>query len=288
MVCEALKPYASESLKVHFVSNIDGTHLVETLKHLSNDTTLFIVASKTFTTQETITNAESAKAWFLQSHSQTSPECTPSNADVAKHFVALSTNTAGVTAFGIAKENMFEFWDWVGGRYSLCSAIGLPIVLSIGYANFVELLEGCHEIDEHFRTTDFAHNIPVIMVSYLTSCMVATTLWLLLIALLLIPIVFCAVGVAWYLVQQFLWCANSLYPTIRSISASIPSLLPTRRYGEQWQEHHQRYPHCVRARALSLSLLALSLLCASFVTSSIVLMLSCCKMANRSPIVPVL
>ena len=129
----------------------------------NNGTTLFIVASKTFTTQETITNAESAKRWFLTSKAPDSG-ATPTEADVCKHFVALSTNMAAVTAFGIAKENMFEFWDWVGGRYSLCSAIGLPIALSIGYDRFIELLTGCHEVDEHFRTTPFQDNLPVLMV----------------------------------------------------------------------------------------------------------------------------
>jgi glucose-6-phosphate isomerase len=155
MVCAALKPYAKEGLNVHFVSNIDGTHLAETVKHLNPETTVFIVASKTFTTQETVTNAKSARKWFLDQAKDIS--------HVAKHFVALSTNTEEVTKFGIAKENMFEFWDWVGGRYSLWSAIGLSIAVYIGMDNFEQLLTGAHDIDEHFRTTSFDRNIPVIM-----------------------------------------------------------------------------------------------------------------------------
>jgi len=155
MVCSALKAYAKPGLNVHFVSNIDGTQLAEVLKLVNPETTLWIVASKTFTTQETITNATSAKTWFL-SHAQNKDH-------VAKHFVALSTNTEDVTKFGIAKENMFAFWDWVGGRYSLWSAIGLSIALYIGMDNFEELLTGAFEMDEYFRTTPFEKNIPVIM-----------------------------------------------------------------------------------------------------------------------------
>ncbi len=155
MVTEALKPYWQEGLSVHFVSNIDGTHLVETLKPLDPETTLFCVASKTFTTQETITNATSARAWLLESLSDP--------AAVAKHFVALSTNKSAVAAFGIDTNNMFEFWDWVGGRYSLWSAIGLPIALTIGMDRFEELLEGAYQADEHFRTTPLHDNIPVLM-----------------------------------------------------------------------------------------------------------------------------
>ena len=155
MVTEALKPYGSDKLNVHFVSNVDGTHIVETTKHLNPETTLFIIASKTFTTQETITNAESAKAWFLKTAKDESA--------VAKHFVALSTNAKSVAAFGIDTENMFEFWDWVGGRYSLWSAIGLSIALYIGYDNYIELLSGAHAMDNHFRETAFAKNIPVIL-----------------------------------------------------------------------------------------------------------------------------
>jgi glucose-6-phosphate isomerase len=155
MVTAALAHYAHPDLRSHFVSNIDGTHLVENLKNLSTETTLFIIASKTFTTQETMTNANSAKAWFL---SESKDE-----AAVAKHFVAVSTNTEEVTKFGIDPNNMFEFWDWVGGRYSLWSAIGLPIVLAVGMDHFDELLSGAHRVDEHFRTAPFEENIPVIM-----------------------------------------------------------------------------------------------------------------------------
>jgi glucose-6-phosphate isomerase len=154
MVTEALKPYKTR-LNLHFVSNVDGTHIAETLKKVNPETTLFLIASKTFTTQETMANAQSAKDWFLQSGAL--------EADVAKHFVALSTNEKGVSAFGIDTKNMFEFWDWVGGRYSLWSAIGLSIALGIGYDNFDELLKGAYEADEHFRTTEFEENIPVIL-----------------------------------------------------------------------------------------------------------------------------
>ncbi|UCG14707.1 MAG: glucose-6-phosphate isomerase, partial [Deltaproteobacteria bacterium] len=142
-------------LRAHFVSNVDGTHLVETLKPLSPATTLFIVASKTFTTQETMMNARSAREWLLSE--------AKSEAAVAKHFVAVSTNDDSVAAFGIDPENMFEFWDWVGGRYSLWSAIGLSIVLSVGTDQYIELLQGAHKVDEHFRTAPFEANIPVIM-----------------------------------------------------------------------------------------------------------------------------
>ncbi len=153
MVCSALKHYKTR-LNVHFVSNVDGNHIAETLKKLDPETTLFIIASKTFTTQETMTNAASAKEWFLKKGSQD---------DVAKHFVALSTNTKSVKEFGIAEENIFEFWDWVGGRYSLWSAIGLSIALAVGYDNFEQLLKGANETDTHFRTADFKENVPVIM-----------------------------------------------------------------------------------------------------------------------------
>ncbi|KAJ7764496.1 Glc-6-P isomerase [Mycena maculata] len=155
MVTEALKPYSKRDLTAHFVSNIDGTHIAETLRLCNPETTLFIIASKTFTTQETITNAESARDWFLATAGD--------KAHVAKHFVALSTNTAAVTSFGIAKENMFQFWDWVGGRYSLWSAIGLSIALVIGYDNFEELLKGAHGMDEHFLKTPLENNLPVLM-----------------------------------------------------------------------------------------------------------------------------
>lgn len=154
MVTEALKAYKTR-LNLHFVSNIDGTHLAETLKKVNPETTLFLVASKTFTTQETMTNAHSAREWFLKSGAQ--------QTDIAKHFAALSTNAKDVAAFGIDTENMFEFWDWVGGRYSLWSAIGLSICLGIGYDNFKQLLAGAHASDEHFESTPFEENIPVIL-----------------------------------------------------------------------------------------------------------------------------
>lgn len=155
MVTEALKPYTQPGLRVHFVSNVDGTHIAETLKNLNPETTLFVIASKTFTTQETLTNANTAKEWFLQSAMNQSA--------VAKHFVALSTNAAAVAKFGIDTTNMFEFWDWVGGRYSLWSAIGLSIALFIGMDNFEELLAGANDMDEHFRTQPFETNLPVIL-----------------------------------------------------------------------------------------------------------------------------
>lgn len=154
MVTEALRPYWS-SITPYFVSNVDGTHIAETLKRVDPETTLFIIASKTFTTQETMTNAETARAWFLDK--------TGNKGEVAKHFVAVSTNTEAVTAFGIAPENMFVFWDWVGGRYSLWSSIGLSIVCTIGFDNFVHLLEGGHAMDRHFRETPFEKNLPVIL-----------------------------------------------------------------------------------------------------------------------------
>ncbi|TKB95766.1 glucose-6-phosphate isomerase [Pedobacter cryophilus] len=154
MVTEALKAYKNH-LTLHFVSNVDGTHIAETLKKVDPETTLFLIASKTFTTQETMTNALSARDWFLKSGAK--------DADVAKHFAALSTNAEGVSKFGIDTNNMFGFWDWVGGRYSLWSAIGLPIALSIGFENFEELLTGAHEMDNHFKDTEFEHNIPVIL-----------------------------------------------------------------------------------------------------------------------------
>ena len=152
MATEALKPYGKPGLHVHFVSNVDGTHIVETLKKCSPETTVFIVASKTFTTQETLTNAHSAKDWFLKTAKD--------EKHVAKHFVALSTNEAEVTKFGIDKENMFAFWDWVGGRYSLWSAIGLSIAVYIGMDNFEQMLAGGHAMDEHFRTTPLEKNLP--------------------------------------------------------------------------------------------------------------------------------
>ncbi|MCO5555665.1 hypothetical protein L7F22_009210 [Adiantum nelumboides] len=155
MVCEALKPYAKRDLTAHFVSNIDGTHMAEALRTSNPETTLFIVASKTFTTQETITNATTARDWFLKS--------AVDKAHVAKHFVALSTNVKAATEFGIDKANMFKFWDWVGGRYSLWSAIGLSICLVIGYTNFEQLLLGAHEMDLHYKNTPLDKNIPVLL-----------------------------------------------------------------------------------------------------------------------------
>jgi glucose-6-phosphate isomerase len=155
MATEALKPYGKPGLNPHFVSNIDGTHLVETLKTLDLETTLFIIASKTFTTQETLTNAHSARDWFLTTAGDESA--------IAKHFVAVSTNAEGVSRFGIDTENMFEFWDWVGGRYSLWSAIGLSIALYIGMENFESMLAGAHDMDEHFRTTPMDKNMPVLL-----------------------------------------------------------------------------------------------------------------------------
>ncbi len=155
MACEALKPYSQRDLTVRFVSNVDGTHVVEATRDLDAAETLFIVASKTFTTQETMTNAETAKAWLLEKLGDP--------AAVAKHFVALSTAAKEVQAFGIDPANMFEFWDWVGGRYSLTSAIGLPLMIAIGPENFIRMLEGYHEMDRHFATAPFARNMPVIL-----------------------------------------------------------------------------------------------------------------------------
>lgn len=154
MVVEALKHYQKKGLNAHFVSNVDGTHIVETLKNLNPETTLFIVASKTFTTQETLTNAKTARDWLVAALGEDA---------VAKHFVALSTNTEEVKKFGIDPANMFEFWDWVGGRYSLWSAIGLSIAIAVGYDNFVELLTGGFEMDEHFHNAPLEKNIPVIL-----------------------------------------------------------------------------------------------------------------------------
>lgn len=153
MVTEALKPYAKEGLRVHFVSNVDGTHIAETLKQCQQETTLFLVASKTFTTQETMTNAHTAKAWLL--------EAARDEKAVAKHFAALSTNEKEVEKFGIDTSNMFGFWDWVGGRYSLWSAIGLSIAIYIGFENFEQLLAGAHEMDNHFLTADPKDNLPM-------------------------------------------------------------------------------------------------------------------------------
>lgn len=154
MVTEALRPYKNH-LNMHFVSNVDGTHIAEVLKKVNPETTLFLVASKTFTTQETMTNAHSARDWFLKAAGD--------EKHVAKHFAALSTNAKAVGEFGIDTANMFEFWDWVGGRYSLWSAIGLSIILSIGFDNFVELLSGAHAMDKHFSTTPAEKNLPVLL-----------------------------------------------------------------------------------------------------------------------------
>ena len=154
MACEALKPYARPGITSHFVSNVDGSHLFQALRRCRPATTLFIVASKTFTTQETLANARSARAWLVEAMGGSA---------VARHFVALSTNESAVAAFGIAVENMFGFWDWVGGRYSLWSAIGLPIALSIGFDNFEAMLAGAFAMDEHFRTAPLAENMPVIL-----------------------------------------------------------------------------------------------------------------------------
>ncbi|MDO8944704.1 MAG: glucose-6-phosphate isomerase [Desulfobacterales bacterium] len=155
MVTECLRPYANPKLRVHFVSNVDGTHIAETLKGLNPEKTLFMIASKTFTTQETMTNAFTARDWFLTQAQDA--------AHVAKHFVAISTNRAQVEAFGIHPDNMFVFWDWVGGRYSLWSAIGLSIACAIGFERFEELLAGAHDMDRHFREAPFERNLPVIL-----------------------------------------------------------------------------------------------------------------------------
>ncbi len=155
MVTEALRAYSAPDIEFHFVSNIDGTHISETLKNLSAETTLFIICSKTFTTLETMTNAATARKWFLEKGGR--------EGDIEKHFVAVSTNTSEVEKFGINAENMFEFWDWVGGRYSVWSAIGLSIVLSIGMDRFEEFLQGAYEMDKHFKKADFDKNIPVLL-----------------------------------------------------------------------------------------------------------------------------
>jgi glucose-6-phosphate isomerase len=156
MAYEALRPYSDRKLTVRFVSNVDGTHLAEATRDLKPEETLFIVASKTFTTQETMTNAQSARAWLLESLED--------EAAIAKHFVALSTNGKLVAEFGIdAEHNMFEFWDWVGGRYSLPSAIGLPLMIAIGPENFIRMLDGYHAMDRHFRETPFDRNMPVLL-----------------------------------------------------------------------------------------------------------------------------
>lgn len=154
MVAEALKPYFVEGIQAYFVSNVDATHIMEVLKKINAEETIFLIASKTFTTQETMTNAQTARDWFLQHACED---------DISKHFVALSTNEKDVAKFGIDTHNMFVFWDWVGGRYSIWSAIGLSIALSVGYDNYEQLLKGAFETDNHFRYTDFHQNIPVIL-----------------------------------------------------------------------------------------------------------------------------
>ncbi|WP_114749736.1 glucose-6-phosphate isomerase [Pleomorphovibrio marinus] len=155
MVTEALKPYQNPNLDVYFVSNVDGTHITEVLKKVNPETTLFFIASKTFTTQETMTNAHTARNWFLENAKD--------EGEVAKHFVALSTNSTAVMEFGIDIDNMFEFWDWVGGRYSLWSAIGLTIACALGFDNFMKLLDGAHAMDRHFQEAPFEENLPVIL-----------------------------------------------------------------------------------------------------------------------------
>lgn len=155
MVCEALKPYTLPGLETYFVSNVDGSHIHQTLTKIDAETTLFIISSKTFTTQETMTNAHTARSWFL--------ETCGNEKHISKHFAAVSTNEKQVREFGIDPQNMFEFWDWVGGRYSISSAIGLSVALTIGYSRFAEMLEGMFAMDEHFRTAPWSENMPVIM-----------------------------------------------------------------------------------------------------------------------------
>ncbi len=157
MVCRALEPYSHKSLRVHFVSNVDGSHISQMLGYLRPETTLFIIASKTFTTQETLTNANTAKKWFLEGAGRAT------EGDIAKHFVAVSTNEKEVEKFGIDPVNMFRFWDWVGGRYSLWSAVGLASIIYVGMDNFIEMLEGAHEMDKHFQEQPLEQNIPVIL-----------------------------------------------------------------------------------------------------------------------------
>lgn len=159
MAVEALRPYWIDGRRAHFVSNVDGQHLADTLEQVDAETTLFIVASKTFTTQETMTNAQSARDWFLSQGASLGA----GDADVSKHFIALSTNEMAVSAFGIDTDNMFRFWDWVGGRFSMWSAIGLSIALQVGFDNFERLLRGAHAMDEHFRTAPLRRNMPALM-----------------------------------------------------------------------------------------------------------------------------
>ena len=204
MVTEALKPYARDDLAVHFVSNVDGTHIAEALKRLDPETTLFLVASKTFTTQETMTNAHTARRWFLVARQGDAER------HVAKHFVALSTNAKAVSAFGIDTANMFVFWDWVGGRYSLWSSIGLSIALAVGFENFQALLEGAFEMDEHFRTAPLEQNLPATL------------------ALL---------GV-WY--NDFFGAATHAILPYDQYLHRFPALLPARRHGVERQGRHAR------------------------------------------------
>ena len=157
MVCRALEPYSHPSLRVHFVSNVDGSHIEQLLRHLRPETTLFIIASKTFTTQETLTNAETAKEWFLEGAGRATED------DISQHFVAVSTNEKKVKEFGIDPKNMFRFWDWVGGRYSLWSSVGLSSAIYVGMDNFIEMLEGAHEMDAHFQEAPLDQNMPVIL-----------------------------------------------------------------------------------------------------------------------------
>ncbi len=157
MVCRALEPYSHKSLRVHFVSNVDSSHIEQMLSYLRPETTLFIIASKTFTTQETLTNAETAKQWFLEGAGRATED------DISQHFVAVSTNEEKVKKFGIDPKNMFRFWDWVGGRYSLWSAVGLSSIIYVGMDNFLEMLQGAHEMDKHFQETPLEENIPVIL-----------------------------------------------------------------------------------------------------------------------------
>ncbi|KAF9525191.1 glucose-6-phosphate isomerase [Crepidotus variabilis] len=163
MVVNALTPYTQRSLRAFFVSNIDGTHIAETLRECDAETTLFVIASKTFTTQETMENAGTAKAWFIAAAASKLSDAKKAEDAVSKHFVAVSTNTSSVTQFGISPSNMFPFWDWVGGRYSLWSSIGLSIALMVGYPNFRQLLEGAHGMDLHFKQTKLEDNIPILL-----------------------------------------------------------------------------------------------------------------------------
>ena len=204
MVTEALKPYWKEGIQAYFVSNIDGTHIMETLKKVTPDETIFLIASKTFTTQETMTNANTAREWFLQYAKE--------EEHIAKHFAALSTNEQDVVKFGIAPENMFVFWDWVGGRYSLWSAIGLSIALTIGYENFEALLKGAHQTDTYFTTTPFEKNI------------------------------FCDNGFGWDMVHQLLWHIYRSDFALRSIYAPLCRVFSTGKYGKQWQICGQKRP----------------------------------------------